>query len=139
MGVTFSTQNIEEIIVAEDNPYFSSLDGVLFNDDRTILLAYPAAKESDSYTVPESVTEIKESAFYAARNVKSAFQFLDSALEFEFLGYLLTVSCYIGYLLGLWLGKGGKTFGFVGVNFLILVGVVIVSRVTGAVVRKRLQ
>lgn len=52
-----------EIIVSEDNPYFSSMDGCLYNKDKTELLKYydyPARKE---FTVPETVTTIGKCAF----------------------------------------------------------------------------
>jgi hypothetical protein len=51
------------INVSEPNPYFSSEDGVLFNDDKTTLVAYPSAKTSTSYTVPNNVTAIGAYAF----------------------------------------------------------------------------
>ena len=44
------------------NPNYSSLDGVLFNKDKTILMQYPRAKEGASYSIPESVTVIGDSA-----------------------------------------------------------------------------
>ena len=51
------------INVSEPNPYFSSEDGVLFNDDKTTLVAYPSAKTATSYTVPNSVSAIGAYAF----------------------------------------------------------------------------
>ncbi|MBQ8928537.1 MAG: leucine-rich repeat protein [Oscillospiraceae bacterium] len=48
--------------VAEDNPNYCSVDGVLFNKDKTELIAYPAAREG-AYTVPEGVTSIAGGAF----------------------------------------------------------------------------
>jgi hypothetical protein len=44
------------------NQVYSSLDGVLFNHDRTALVQYPAAK-TGSYNIPASVTTIGEAAF----------------------------------------------------------------------------
>ena len=49
------------------NPYFSSQDGVLFNDDMTRLLQYPSGKADLTYTIPENVTEIEDYAFYMAQ------------------------------------------------------------------------
>ena len=49
--------------VSDENPYFSSSDGVLFNKQKTKLIAYPAYKTAETYTMPESVTEIGENAF----------------------------------------------------------------------------
>jgi len=55
---------LQEIIVASENKNYSSLDGVLFNKDKTILICYPSAKESISYIIPNSITKIEEGAFY---------------------------------------------------------------------------
>ena len=44
------------------NPIYSSLDGVLFNKDRTALCFYPDGR-AGSYTLPASVTSIEEYAF----------------------------------------------------------------------------
>ena len=44
------------------NQYFTSDNGVLFNKTKTHLLCYPA-KKSGHYTVPNTVTDIVESAF----------------------------------------------------------------------------
>ena len=57
--------NLREINVTEGgNGNFSSVDGVLFSRDMTILFAYPASKEGSSYKIPESVTTVANSAFY---------------------------------------------------------------------------
>jgi hypothetical protein len=53
---------MEAIFVDEDNPYFNSEDGVLFNKSMTKLIRCPDAKPG-SYVVPETVTEIGERAF----------------------------------------------------------------------------
>ncbi|MDD2961717.1 MAG: leucine-rich repeat protein [Muribaculaceae bacterium] len=50
--------------VDADNPKYSSVDGVLFNKNKSILIAYPNAK-GDNYTVPENVVNIGEYAFSA--------------------------------------------------------------------------
>ena len=55
--------SITEIIVSENNPYFtSSADGVLFNKDQTRLIQMPAAYEG-AYTIPNSVKIIGRRAF----------------------------------------------------------------------------
>ena len=46
------------------------MDGVLFNKNMTVLKQYPAGREDTSYTVPEGVTEIGESAFEHAAALK---------------------------------------------------------------------
>lgn len=59
----FSGCNINEFIVSEKNNSYSSLDGVLFNKDKTQLLIYPIAKSSSSYVIPNSVKTIKKNVF----------------------------------------------------------------------------
>lgn len=54
---------IEEFIVSENNFFYSSLDGVLFDKDKSTLLMYPIAKPNSSYIIPNSVTTIKSLAF----------------------------------------------------------------------------
>ncbi len=55
--------NLTEIIVDDNNLNYCSVDGVLFNKDKTILLAYPAGKSANEYTVPDSVEIIESNAF----------------------------------------------------------------------------
>lgn len=62
--------NLRNITVSEDNPYFSSVDGVLFNKDKTELIMYPQGKTNTSYTIPDSVTSIGGYAFGDAANLK---------------------------------------------------------------------
>ena len=49
--------NLTEINAGADNPNLSSIDGVLFSKDGTVLLAYPDGK-AGAYLVPESVRYI---------------------------------------------------------------------------------
>ncbi len=51
-----------EIVFSENNPYFRTVDGVTYNAEMTKVLFCSKSKEG-SYTMPESVTEIAESAF----------------------------------------------------------------------------
>ena len=55
--------SLKAINVAEGNPYFVSVDGVLFNKDKTKLLYYPAGRnQGGEYAIPEGVTELGGSA-----------------------------------------------------------------------------
>lgn len=59
-----SCTNLKEINVTEGgNGAYSSQDGVLYNKDKTLLIAYPAMKSDTSFTAPSTVTEIEMSAF----------------------------------------------------------------------------
>lgn len=60
--------HLQSIEVAPDNICFCSDNGVLFNKDKTFLIAYPTARSIDSiYTVPATVKHIGISAFYYSR------------------------------------------------------------------------
>ena len=58
------------ITVANENPAYTSVDGVLFDKNIYTLIQYPPAKIGSTYTVPLSVTSIRENAF-AFSNLKS--------------------------------------------------------------------
>ena len=55
--------SLPEIDVDSQNLAYSSKDGVLFNKAQTELIQYPAGKSDASYTIPQGVTSIGESAF----------------------------------------------------------------------------
>ena len=54
---------LTEINVDSDNVAYSSENGILFNKDKTIIVRYPAGKIENTYTIPNSVTNIGNSAF----------------------------------------------------------------------------
>lgn len=74
---------LESINVDEENPYFCSVDGVLYNKDKTELLFYPNGKTAlvrDSagavigggeVVLPDSVVSIRDNAFYLCSNLYS--------------------------------------------------------------------
>lgn len=68
-----SCTSLREIIVTEggDGEY-SSIDGVLYNKDKTVLIAYPVQKSDTEFKVPSSVTDIAISAFYYNAFLESA-------------------------------------------------------------------
>lgn len=61
---------LTEIVVDPENQNFSALDGVLFNKKRTLLIASPALKKG-VYNLPNSVTQISESAFSQCKELTS--------------------------------------------------------------------
>ena len=63
--------NLTEINVSENNPYYSSVDGVLFDKDKTSLIKYPENKENETYTIPNSVTSIGNYAFSYCNSLTS--------------------------------------------------------------------
>ena len=56
--------------VDEGNTNFSSIDGVLFNKDKTTLICYPMGKTGE-YTIPNGVAEIGDIAFQNCCNLTS--------------------------------------------------------------------
>ena len=58
-------KHLKEYIVTDNNANYLSLDGVLFNKDKTELIAYPIDKVSSNYTVPSSVTKISNTVTFS--------------------------------------------------------------------------
>lgn len=61
--------SLENIAVDGKNIYYISVDGVLFNKNRTTLVAYPSGKKGTAYTIPKGVTSIGANAFSYCRNL----------------------------------------------------------------------
>ncbi|MDD8043887.1 MAG: leucine-rich repeat domain-containing protein [Verrucomicrobiota bacterium] len=55
--------NLTRIDVSELNSAFSSVDGVLFSNDQSVLILYPG-RGTGAYSVPEGTTVIGDDAFY---------------------------------------------------------------------------
>lgn len=61
---------LKEFIVYTDNGEYKSDDGVLLTKDGGRLLYYPAAKTSEKYGVPDTVTVISDYAFNGCANLR---------------------------------------------------------------------
>ena len=57
--------------VDANNEYFSSLDGVLYNKDKTHLINYPLNKSGNKFEIPTSVISIGKEAFRECTTVNS--------------------------------------------------------------------
>jgi hypothetical protein len=68
-GCFSGCSKLKEIIVDDRNPEFSSLDGVLFNKTKTLLIKYPEGKEDANYTIPDTVINIKDEAFFFCKEL----------------------------------------------------------------------
>ena len=55
---------LTEINVVSDNPNYTSIDGILYNKSKNTLICCPA-KKTGSITIPNSVTNIDNYAFYS--------------------------------------------------------------------------
>jgi hypothetical protein len=58
--------------VHPDNSNFSSVDGILFNKDGSVLVIYPTGKQDEVYEVPANVTVIGSGAFQPAYSISTA-------------------------------------------------------------------
>jgi len=62
--------SLANILVNSNNPAFSSVNGVLFNQNQTTLLQYPGGR-TGSYTIPGTVTTIGNVPFFNSLNLTS--------------------------------------------------------------------
>lgn len=60
------------INVDSANPNYCSENGVLFNKDKTEIVAYPNGKTDTTYTIPDGVTSIGDGAFSYCTSLTSA-------------------------------------------------------------------
>lgn len=72
-------KKLTDLTVSENNPNFSSVDGVLFSKDKTTLVYYLPTREDAEYTVPDGTKEIADKAF--SENVSLAKVTLPASLE----------------------------------------------------------
>jgi len=70
-GQTFADDNLEEIIVAEGNKRYESVDGVLFDKIDHILKSYPAAKKGSTYSIPNTTVKVLGMAFSNSQYLES--------------------------------------------------------------------
>lgn len=63
--------SLTEINVDENNSYYSSVDGVLFNKEKTELIQFPSGRSDTTYKFPETVTRIGDAAFEYNNNLTS--------------------------------------------------------------------
>ncbi len=72
------------IAVDKDNAYYLSVDGVLFDKEKTKLISFPCGK-SGNYIIPETVTNIALDAFHRCTKLESVI----------FTGNIYTVACFM--------------------------------------------
>jgi hypothetical protein len=63
----YGSVNLTSITIAAGNPYLTSENGIVYNNDRTQLIAYPSA--SGNVTILNGVTEIVGTAFRDCKNL----------------------------------------------------------------------
>lgn len=70
-GAFRDCSSMQSISVSSGNLNYCDKDGVLFNKDRTVVVAYPAGKTDETYEIPAGVTTIGELAFIHSVNLTS--------------------------------------------------------------------
>lgn len=71
-GLLHGNLRLERIIVAENNPVFCDMDGVMYSKDLETLIAYPPAHKNGShYAIPNTVITIEKSAFDGSKNLRT--------------------------------------------------------------------
>ena len=61
---TRTCASLISIMVDRENPFLTSIDGVLFDKDVSTIIAYPSGRTNKEYTVPQGVQNIGEAAFF---------------------------------------------------------------------------
>ena len=59
----FMMNSLTEILVKEDNQYFTSIDGVLYSKDKKVLVEYPGGRTEETYEIPEGTEKVGDGAF----------------------------------------------------------------------------
>jgi len=67
----FFAANLAQITIAEANPVYQSINGVVFDKAGTTLLIYPIGSTQETYSVPDTVAKIGDFAFDGADHLKS--------------------------------------------------------------------
>jgi len=63
--------SLTKITVNSSNEYYTSVDGVLYDKDKTKLLCYPAGRKQTSFVIPSEVTNIGDNAFSGCSSLTS--------------------------------------------------------------------
>jgi hypothetical protein len=102
--------NLSSIFVEKSNTKYSSKDGILFNKDQTKLLCCPAGKTGD-YSIPNTVTDIENGAFYGCSGLTSVtipntVTYIDHFVFFECSGLTsITIGNSVTYMGDMAFGK----------------------------------
>ena len=68
-NIDLQYDNTEYYIVSEDNPWYKSVDGIIYNKDMTELVKVPSNYEAGEIVVPDSVKTIRRGACHSLKNV----------------------------------------------------------------------
>lgn len=67
----FKLSGFNKIEVDKNNSNYTSINGVLFSKDKTVLFAYPKENSATSYIIPDGVKIIESTAFMGTSNLNS--------------------------------------------------------------------
>ena len=70
-GLCSFCTSLTEITVKEGNENYVSVDGVLYNSDKTMLVMYPVGNDAESFVFPETVESTGRSSFRGCTNLTS--------------------------------------------------------------------
>ncbi len=70
-GAFAACHSLANIFVDDANTSYIDIDGVVYNPDKTVILAYPAGNARTTYTIESTVTEIGNAAFYGSHKLTS--------------------------------------------------------------------
>lgn len=69
-GAFKGTVSLESFSISSYNASYKVYDGVIYNSDSTKLVAYPSAKNDETYSLKTQVAVIDDYAFYGAKYIK---------------------------------------------------------------------
>ena len=69
--VFYGCSCLTSIDVANENSAYCSIDGVLFDKNKTVIIKFPQAKNYVNYIIPDTVTRIEDEAFYGCSSLES--------------------------------------------------------------------
>lgn len=61
----------EKINIDKNNVYMTSIDGVVYNKNKTMLIYYPCGRENSEYIIPDGVKSIEANCFSYSTNLKN--------------------------------------------------------------------
>ena len=89
-----SNPNLVEFVVDNNNPVYSSKDGILFNKDKTKLVSFPPSREGN-YKLPDSVTSLEEYSFYHCKLTNVDLNNLEGEIPYFSFGYCGNMTSFI--------------------------------------------
>ncbi len=71
IGVFAGCSSLKEIVIDKNHEYFSVADGCLYDKEKTKLYLVIPVREKETYSMPSTVTDIAEYAFWGCNSVKN--------------------------------------------------------------------